>query len=131
MIILFLLFLIQFSIAASCLAVSRIQQQQFAEEGWNNASNDIKKNVQDNFLCCGFNATDTLNASTHPSCENIAVSILLHSAIDIEPSPSTLTVMFFFVFFCVALVLCTKSGSIWLHLSAVLTKIIRRNKLRI
>lgn len=75
MIILFLLFLIQFSIAASCLAVSPVQQRQFAEEGWNIASDDIKKKVQDTFLCCGFNATDTLNTSAHPSCENITVSI--------------------------------------------------------
>lgn len=74
MIILFLLFLIQFSIAASCLAVSPVQQQQFAEEGWNLASDDIKKKVQDNFLCCGFNATKALNASTHPSCDDITVS---------------------------------------------------------
>lgn len=73
MIILFLLFLIQFSIAASCLAVNREQQQQFAEEGWNIASNDIKKKVQDTFLCCGFNATDVKNMNSHPSCENITV----------------------------------------------------------
>lgn len=66
MIILFLLFLIQFSIACSCLAVNSEQQKHFAEEGWNRVPVDIKKEVQDTFLCCGFNSTTT---DDHPSCE--------------------------------------------------------------
>lgn len=77
MIILFLLFLIQFSIAASCLAVNPEQQREFAEEGWNIASNDTRKKVQDTFYCCGFSADDAKNASSHPSCEAITVNSLL------------------------------------------------------
>ncbi|XP_061390946.1 tetraspanin-13-like isoform X2 [Musca vetustissima] len=66
MIILFLLFLIQFSIASSCLAVNSEQQQEFAEEGWNRVPASMHKQVQDTFLCCGFNSTNT---TADESCE--------------------------------------------------------------
>ncbi|XP_037950963.1 tetraspanin-13 isoform X2 [Teleopsis dalmanni] len=68
MIILFLLFLIQFSIASSCLAVSSEQRQEFAEQGWNEVSDTTRKQVQDNFLCCGFNSTSSVPDG---SCELI------------------------------------------------------------
>lgn len=68
MIILFMLFLIQFSIACSCLAVNQSQQREFAEQGWSLAPIDIKQQVQDEFICCGFNSTVT---DDHPSCENV------------------------------------------------------------
>lgn len=68
MIILFLLFLIQFSIASSCLAVNSEQQQEFAEEGWNRVPDTMRKQVQDSFLCCGFNSTST-SISPDASCE--------------------------------------------------------------
>ncbi|XP_053946874.1 tetraspanin-13 [Anastrepha ludens] len=67
MIILFMLFLIQFSIASSCLAVNSEQQKEFAEEGWNNVPDAMRKQVQDTFLCCGFNTTNT-----DSSCEAVA-----------------------------------------------------------
>lgn len=73
MIILFLLFLIQFSIASSCLAVNSDQQKQFAEQGWNRVSDDLKKQVQDTFICCGFNSSDVSNPNIHPSCEAVTV----------------------------------------------------------
>ena len=66
MIILFLLFLIQFSIACSCLAVNSEQQRGFAENGWSISSNETKDKVQNEFLCCGFNSSST---SDHPSCD--------------------------------------------------------------
>ncbi|XP_054084896.1 tetraspanin-13 [Zeugodacus cucurbitae] len=59
MIILFMLFLIQFSIASSCLAVNSEQQKEFAEEGWNNVPDSMRQQVQDTFTCCGFNSTHT------------------------------------------------------------------------
>ncbi|XP_062534104.1 tetraspanin-13-like [Armigeres subalbatus] len=65
MIILFMLFLIQFSIACSCLAVNQSQQRQFAEQGWSLAPIEIKQQVQEEFLCCGFNSTVT---DDHLSC---------------------------------------------------------------
>lgn len=57
MIILFVLFLIQFSVASSCLAVNQDQQQELAARGWNYGPVDMKKQVQDTFKCCGFNST--------------------------------------------------------------------------
>ncbi|XP_055848996.1 tetraspanin-13 isoform X1 [Episyrphus balteatus] len=69
MIILFLLFLIQFSIASSCLAVNSVQQQELAEQGWNNVPNSIRKEVQDTFFCCGFNSTSISTEDT--SCDII------------------------------------------------------------
>lgn len=72
MIILFLLFLIQFSIACSCLTVNSEQQKQFAEEGWTRVPFSIKEKVQDTFLCCGFNST---LIDDHPSCNAVNVSV--------------------------------------------------------
>lgn len=59
MIILFLLFLIQISIACSCLAVSSEQQKEFAEQGWARVPETIKIEVEDTFYCCGFNGTSS------------------------------------------------------------------------
>lgn len=74
MIILFVLFLIQFSIAASCLAVSQGQQEEFAVDGWNRANADGKQIVQDTFLCCGLTPNDATNTTSHPPCDKITVS---------------------------------------------------------
>lgn len=73
MIILFLLFLIQFSIACACLAVSSSQQQALAKEGWSRVGPSLKEQVQDNFHCCGFedNSNATVSNTTgmgHPVC---------------------------------------------------------------
>lgn len=57
MIILFVLFLIQFSVASSCLAVSKDQQRDLAARGWNHGPVELKQQVQDTFKCCGFNST--------------------------------------------------------------------------
>lgn len=72
MIILFLLFLIQFSIACSCLAVNSQQQKQLAEQGWSKVPDSIKSEVQESFTCCGFNST-TEALTEHPSCVAITV----------------------------------------------------------
>ncbi|ESO93485.1 hypothetical protein LOTGIDRAFT_119219 [Lottia gigantea] len=66
MIILFLLFLLQFSLACACLAVNPDQKDDLAERGWKYASNATRTNVQDNFNCCGFKQHHVpLN---HPPC---------------------------------------------------------------
>ncbi|XP_045482779.1 tetraspanin-31-B isoform X2 [Harmonia axyridis] len=54
MVILFLLFLLQFSVACACLGVNREQQEQLAEQGWNKGGNATRIKVQDTFTCCGF-----------------------------------------------------------------------------
>lgn len=74
MIILFLLFLVQFSIACSCLAVNSEQQKEFAEEGWTRVPDSIKQEVQDTFYCCGLKSyqNETINQNTNgPSCDII------------------------------------------------------------
>lgn len=68
MIILFCLFIVQFAIACSCLAVNKTQQRLFAEEGWNTVSEDTKAEVQRTFNCCGFNST---LEDDHPSCDTV------------------------------------------------------------
>ncbi|KAL2738555.1 tetraspanin-31 isoform X1 [Vespula maculifrons] len=57
MLILFLLFLIQFSIACACLAVNAKQQEQLAEQGWRRVGDDLRAKVEETFHCCGFNDT--------------------------------------------------------------------------
>ncbi|GFU19532.1 tetraspanin-13 [Nephila pilipes] len=54
MLILFLLFIIQFSIACACLAVTTEQQHQIAMEGWKRAKLNIKIKTQTIFRCYGF-----------------------------------------------------------------------------
>ncbi|KAH8414604.1 hypothetical protein KR215_009924 [Drosophila sulfurigaster] len=79
MIILFMLFLIQFSIASSCLAVNAEQQQQFAEQGWKTVPPNLREQVQEKFLCCGFNDTidhtasisNAVTVNSDPSCEDV------------------------------------------------------------
>ncbi|XP_032596140.1 tetraspanin-13 isoform X1 [Drosophila grimshawi] len=71
MIILFMLFLIQFSIASSCLAVNAEQQQQFAEQGWKTVPPKLRKQVQDSFRCCGFNATTTPTTTSTTTITNV------------------------------------------------------------
>ncbi|XP_043193380.1 tetraspanin-13-like isoform X2 [Amphibalanus amphitrite] len=71
MVVLFLLFIIQFSVACACLAVKGPQRRQLAEFGWRHASNDTKRDAQNHFGCCGFDTTQ-FNASNpmtdHPAC---------------------------------------------------------------
>ncbi|KAK0166588.1 hypothetical protein PV327_004081 [Microctonus hyperodae] len=75
MLILFLLFLVQFSIACACLAVNAKQQEQLAEQGWSRVGNDLKMKVQSNFNCCNFNGTDPMSiletSMSHPPCDTV------------------------------------------------------------
>ncbi|KOX74500.1 Tetraspanin-31 [Melipona quadrifasciata] len=87
MLILFLLFLIQFSIACACLAVNTKQQEQLAEQGWKHANELIDK-VQETFNCCGFNGTESkiccpyLTELSHTDCECPSCMQKLQSTID-------------------------------------------------
>ncbi|KAJ8921417.1 hypothetical protein NQ315_003035 [Exocentrus adspersus] len=54
MVILFLLFLIQFSVACACLGVSSEHQDQLAEQGWQRVDNSTRAKVQEVFRCCGL-----------------------------------------------------------------------------
>lgn len=70
MVILFLLFLIQFSVACACLGVNIAQQEQLAEQGWRRVDNGTKMEVQEAFSCCGFDATVD-KTILHPNCDLI------------------------------------------------------------
>ncbi|XP_031336416.1 tetraspanin-13-like isoform X2 [Photinus pyralis] len=70
MVILFLLFLIQFSVACACLGVNMEQQEQLAEQGWEKMDNNTRMEVQQAFGCCGFDEKSTDNRKMdHPSCD--------------------------------------------------------------
>lgn len=77
MVILFLLFVAQFSIACACLAFNKDQQHKLAYEGWHQASMSLRNETQVYFNCCGFE-----NASLpeddpmrQPSCSYVCDSI--------------------------------------------------------
>lgn len=75
MVILFLVFLLQFSLACACLAVNGDQKDALAEQGWKMSSNKTRSEVQYQFECCGFSQhnlpeNDILG---HPPCSNVSV----------------------------------------------------------
>ncbi|KAM9308607.1 tetraspanin-13 [Gastrophryne carolinensis] len=66
MIILFLVFVVQFSVSCASLALNEGQQKELLELGWNhtvNAHDDIEKNLN----CCGFHIYDR-NESCPAAC---------------------------------------------------------------
>ncbi|KAJ0175563.1 hypothetical protein K1T71_008722 [Dendrolimus kikuchii] len=73
MVILFLLFLVQFSVACACLAVNSEQQELLAKQGWNKVNMDVKAEVQERFLCCGFQDSSIAVNKTidYPSCDAV------------------------------------------------------------
>lgn len=71
MVILFVLFIIQFSIACACLAVSESTQQQLARQGWQSVGNSTKDAVQIQFSCCGYYNITDVPPLDHPSCSSV------------------------------------------------------------
>jgi tetraspanin-13/31 len=61
MVVLFAIFLIQFSVACACLAVDTQEELDLASKAWVKADNDTKNDAQVAFKCCGFqsNANST------------------------------------------------------------------------
>ncbi|XP_062321304.1 tetraspanin-13a [Osmerus eperlanus] len=53
MIILFMVFIVQFSVSGACLALNKDQQYHLLEVGWNN-SVSTQRDVEKNLDCCGF-----------------------------------------------------------------------------
>lgn len=83
MVVLFILFLIQFSVACACLAMNSSQQRALTETGWSHADEELKSEVQKWFGCCGYNLDTLGNNDTmhHPSCLSVS-KILKHSCLD-------------------------------------------------
>nr|XP_020480452.1 tetraspanin-13-like isoform X2 [Monopterus albus] len=57
MIILFMVFIVQFSVSCACLAINREQRDHLLEVGWNN-SRSTQRDVQKSLNCCGFKQVD-------------------------------------------------------------------------
>ncbi|KAH8877980.1 Tetraspanin-31-B [Schistosoma japonicum] len=57
-ILLFSLFLVQFSVACACLSLSSDYQRVLVETAWNQSSNNSKLTVMTTLKCCGFRRTD-------------------------------------------------------------------------
>jgi len=78
MIILFVLFLVQFTLACACLALSSEQQHKVLKAGWSHASDQLKQEMQEHFSCCGFD-NETVSGDSvekdmeHPSCDKVIV----------------------------------------------------------
>ncbi|XP_071356289.1 tetraspanin-13b isoform X2 [Trachinotus anak] len=83
MIILFLVFIVQFSVSSACLAINREQQDQLLEVGWNN-SESTRRDVEKSINCCGFRQVDpngSCDAACFPnhSCQPCADKIQEHA----------------------------------------------------
>ncbi|XP_073438255.1 tetraspanin-13 isoform X1 [Dendrobates tinctorius] len=66
MIILFLVFVVQFSVSCASLALNRQQQNELLEVGWNHTVT-AKDDIEKNFNCCGFHYFDK-NETCNAAC---------------------------------------------------------------
>uniref|UniRef100_A0A1I8IFB5 Tetraspanin-31 n=2 Tax=Macrostomum lignano TaxID=282301 RepID=A0A1I8IFB5_9PLAT len=72
-IVLFLLFLLQFAIACACLAVNSSQQETILEAAWGQLGNYSRGDAQRLFQCCGFRNPMQLDEPLgHPPCAPLA-----------------------------------------------------------
>ncbi|KAK5854539.1 hypothetical protein PBY51_004725 [Eleginops maclovinus] len=83
MIVLFMVFIVQFSVSSACLAINREQQDQLLEVGWNN-SRSTQRDVEKSLNCCGFRQLEpnrTCDAACFPnhSCLPCAEKIQEHA----------------------------------------------------
>ncbi|KAJ8369986.1 hypothetical protein SKAU_G00100140 [Synaphobranchus kaupii] len=54
MVILFLVFLLQFGVSCSCLAMNRLQQEKLLNSTWGMMSNETKGSLEKQLNCCGL-----------------------------------------------------------------------------
>lgn len=70
MIVLFLIFLIQFSVSVAALSVKDEDQKTIIQAAWNNAANSTKFDAEKAFHCCGLNNfTEGVECSKIPDCK--------------------------------------------------------------
>merc|ERR1712212_12167 len=67
MIILFMIFFVQFSLSLACLAINKEQQEELLEVGWNN-SKSTQSDVEKSLNCCGFKQVPALNGTCDAAC---------------------------------------------------------------
>lgn len=66
MMILFVVFILQFSVSCACLALSTAQQNHLLEVGWNK-SESTQRDVEKTLDCCGFSSVN-YNGSCAAAC---------------------------------------------------------------
>ncbi|ROL52139.1 Tetraspanin-31 [Anabarilius grahami] len=70
MVILFIVFLFQFGVSCSCLAMNQGQQEKLLNSSWKIMSNDTRISLENKMDCCGlFNNTQTDFVSDLHLCE--------------------------------------------------------------
>ncbi|ELT91861.1 hypothetical protein CAPTEDRAFT_149628 [Capitella teleta] len=74
MIVLFILFLIQFAVACAMLALNEVQRKQIAKWGWARLASDKDQSMLDktqrSLDCCGFEEPNL--EKDHPACGNVS-----------------------------------------------------------
>ncbi|NP_001085054.1 tetraspanin 13 L homeolog [Xenopus laevis] len=81
MIILFLVFVVQFSVSCASLAINSDQQKQLLEVGWNH-TNGAHTDIERSLNCCGFHSysqNDTCGATCTQGCQPCAPIIERHA----------------------------------------------------
>ncbi|XP_072317792.1 tetraspanin-13a [Eucyclogobius newberryi] len=71
MIVLFVVFVMQFSVSCACLTLNKQQQDRLLEAGWNR-SETTQQDVERTLNCCGFTRVD--NSTCAASCVQGALS---------------------------------------------------------
>ncbi|XP_033496096.1 tetraspanin-13a [Epinephelus lanceolatus] len=82
MIILFTVFVVQFSVSCACLALNKDQQNNLLEVGWNK-SEDTQKDIEKTLNCCGFSsfsyngtcAARCFHSNPPPTCDTCSNTI--------------------------------------------------------
>ncbi|XP_068091215.1 tetraspanin-13 [Hyperolius riggenbachi] len=82
MIILFLVFVVQFSVSCASLAINQEQQKELLELGWNHTGN-TKSDIEKNLNCCGFHSPVQSNDTCTAKC--VASSDCVSCGSIIEP----------------------------------------------
>lgn len=90
MVILFIVFLFQFGVSCSCLAMNQDQQERLLNSTWRNLGNETKWDLENKLNCCGlFNDSqnaaqfssdyDFCRATCKPSCSTCGHDMLQHA----------------------------------------------------
>jgi len=67
MLVLFFIFIIQFSCSCAALSVSEDDQRTILKEGWDVAPNTLKKSAEQTFHCCGLGINPNGTYYDHPT----------------------------------------------------------------
>ncbi|CAI9591492.1 unnamed protein product [Staurois parvus] len=71
MIILFLVFIVQFSVSCASLALNKEQQNELLEMGWNHTAN-ARPDIEKNLNCCGFHSINDSETCVAPCFQSKA-----------------------------------------------------------